>query len=97
VLRVRSLLADLSRGFEDERVWMFSHQAVIMAFRYVLEGISEAELLEIDRDLPLPNCSLTRYELTADGPKLLEFAATTAVDDATVTAEPPVVDEGGQP
>lgn len=94
VLRVRSLLADLRQGFEDERVWMFTHQAVIMAFRYVMEGISEAELLEIDRESPIPNCSLTRYDLTPDGPRLLEFAATTALDrhEAEVTAEPSASD-----
>ena len=94
VLRVRSLLADLRQGFEDERVWMFTHQAVIMAFRYVLEGISEAELLEIDRDSPIPNCSLTRYDLTPDGPRLLEFAATTALDrqETEVTEEPSATD-----
>ena len=47
VLRVRSLLADLRHGFEDRRVWLFSHQAVIMTFRYVLEGLTEQELLEL--------------------------------------------------
>jgi broad specificity phosphatase PhoE len=90
VLRVRSLLADLRHGFEGERVWMFTHQAVIMAFRYVLEGIAEADLLDIDRTSPIPNCSLTRYELTPEGPRLVDFAATTVLDrqDADVTDEP---------
>jgi broad specificity phosphatase PhoE len=95
VLRIRSLLADLRHGFEDEHVWLFTHQAVIMAFRYVLEGISEAELLEIDRESPIPNCSLTRYECTPDGPRLLEFAATTALDrhEAEVTDEPSATEQ----
>lgn len=90
VLRVRSLLADLRQGYEGQRVWMFTHQAVIMAFRYALEGISEADLLDIDRSSPIPNCSFTVFELGAGGPRLREFAATHAVDNASieVTAEP---------
>jgi broad specificity phosphatase PhoE len=89
-LRVRTLLADLRVGFEGQRVWMFTHQAVIMAFRYVLEGISEAELLEIDRETPIPNCSSTVYDLVDAGPVLRAFADTTALDGepVAVTDEP---------
>jgi hypothetical protein len=60
----------------------------------VLEGISESELLEIDKESPIPNCSLTRYERTPEGPRLLEFAATTALDRhrAEVTDEPSATD-----
>ena len=90
VLRVRSLLSDLRQGFEHERVWLFTHQAVIMAFRYVLEGISEAELLRIDQESTIPNCSLTRYELRADGPVLLDFASTSMLGEDAVTEELPV-------
>ncbi|WP_377644898.1 histidine phosphatase family protein [Oryzobacter terrae] len=61
VLRVRHFLADTSRDHRDARVWVFSHQAVIMAFRYVLESLSEEELLAADADTPLGNCSLTTY------------------------------------
>jgi broad specificity phosphatase PhoE len=90
VLRVRSLLADLRQGFEGQRVWMFTHQAVIMAFRYVLEGISEADLLAIDRSEPIPNCSFTVFELGPGGPRLRDFAVLDGIDiDRTeVTAEP---------
>ena len=90
VLRVRSLLADLRHGFDEKRLWLFSHQAVIMSFRYVLEGLEEHELLEIDRSSPIPNASLTTYERSEDGPRLRDFADTTPVDRtmAEVTEEP---------
>jgi broad specificity phosphatase PhoE len=91
VLRVRSLLADLRQGFAGERVWMFSHQAVIMSFRYVLEGLSEADLNEIERTTALPNCSVTTYQRTDGGLRLHRFAETghlEADDDAPVTHEP---------
>jgi broad specificity phosphatase PhoE len=90
VLRIRSLLADLRHGFEDQRVWMFTHQAVIMTFRYVLEGLTEQELLEIDRTSTIPNASMTTYRRGDDGLTLATFADTSVVDagEAEVTHEP---------
>ena len=82
VLRIRSLLGDLRQGFEDARVWMFTHQAVIMSFRYVLEGMSEQDLLEIDRTSNLANASLTTYRRSDDGLQLEDFADTSVVDEA---------------
>ncbi len=67
VLRVRSLMADTRRDHRGARVWVFSHQAVIMSFRYVLESLSEEELLTADADTPLGNCSLTTYRPGDDG------------------------------
>ncbi len=92
VLRVRSLLDDLRHGFDGERVWMFTHQAVISTFRYVLEEVTEADLLDIDRRTPIPNASMTRYVRAEAAPvfELEHFADTTAVDsaDVEVTREP---------
>ena len=95
VLRVRSLLGDLRHGFEDARVWMFSHQAVIMSFRYVLDGLDEQRLLEIDRSSNLGNVSLTTYERGPDGLELTTFGDTSIVDDAEadVTRERSTKDE----
>jgi broad specificity phosphatase PhoE len=96
VLRVRSLVADLREGFDGGRVWLFSHQAVIMAFRYVLEDLDEQELLEIDRTTPVGNGSLTTYRRTDRGLELDSFADTTAVEQSSAdeTAEQPR--HGGQ-
>jgi len=60
-LRVRSFLDDLRHGYDGARVWLFTHQAVVMSFRYVLEDLSEQDVLRIDRDEPVPNASVTRY------------------------------------
>jgi broad specificity phosphatase PhoE len=90
VLRVRSLLDDLRHGYDGERVWCFTHQAVISSFRYALEEIAEAELLEIDRETPIPNASFTRYRREGAVFELEHFADTTVVDraDVDVTDEP---------
>jgi broad specificity phosphatase PhoE len=89
VLRVRTLLDDLRHGYGGARVWMFTHQAVIMAFRYALEGLAEQELLGIDRDVQIPNASLTRFLRTSDVFELDCFADARAIDikDARVTRE----------
>ena len=67
VLRVRSVLADVRSEHVGQRVWVFTHQAVIMAFRFLLESLTEQELLRIDGSTPLGNCSLTVYRPTSDG------------------------------
>jgi broad specificity phosphatase PhoE len=91
VLRVRSLLADLREACDGATVWLFTHQAVIMSFRYALEGLTEQELLEIDRRERLGNASMTRYQRGPSGYELITFAGTEAVDaaDAEVTHEEP--------
>jgi broad specificity phosphatase PhoE len=89
-LRVRSLLADLRELGSGERLWLFTHQAVIMSFRYVLEGLTESEILDIDRTVTIPNASVTRYRLAGNHLELVSFADTEPVDrsEADVTAEP---------
>jgi broad specificity phosphatase PhoE len=96
-LRVRSFVADL-REVEAQTVWCFSHQAVIMSFRYVLEGLDERELLEIDSENRLGNASMTRYRRTDNGFELEVFADTEAVDLAGVdtTHEHPQAGRGDE-
>lgn len=87
VLRVRSFLTDLGHGYEGERIWVFSHQAVIMAFRYALEDIDEQRLLEIDREVQIPNASFTRFRRAEEGFDLETFADTRAVGEHSVVTE----------
>jgi broad specificity phosphatase PhoE len=89
VLRIRSLLHDLERGFAGLKVWLVTHQAVIMSARYALEELTEERLLDIDRTTSLPNASLTVYHQVDDGYALRRFGDVSAVDrvDAGVTRE----------
>ncbi len=92
VFRIRTLFADLRETFDGASVWMFTHQAVITSFRYVLEGLTEQELMEIDRTSRLGNASMTRYCRGESGYELLSFGDTEAVDaaeDADRTHEDP--------
>lgn len=91
VLRVRSFLSDLREGYDGQRVWVFTHQAVIMSFRYVLEDLTEQQVAEVELAVAIPNCSMTTYVAGQEGLSLSSFADTSAVDRsaADVTAEPP--------
>ena len=95
VLRIRSMLADVREALDEQRVWVFTHQAVIMTFRYVLEGLDERELLRLDADVRVGNASLTRYRRGPDGMALTTFADTRAAEaTAEVTHEEPQAGRG---
>lgn len=92
VLRVRSLVTDVAARHCGRSVWVFTHQAVIMAFRYVLESLSEADILQVDGQTPLGNCSLTRYRPGDDGAlRLVSYGSVDHLEtsDAVATHEPP--------
>lgn len=95
--RIRSVLGDIRAEYDGQRVWVFSHQAVIMSFRYVLENLDEKTLLSIDTDTPMANCSRTIYRRSGDGSlQLAAYADTAAADlfDAPHTSEQAKGDEG---
>jgi broad specificity phosphatase PhoE len=81
-LRVRSFLRDLAEEADGERAWLFTHQAVIMAHRYVLEGLSEEEVLQAERDSPLPNASLTVFVRAGAGYRMDAFGDAEAIERA---------------
>ncbi len=65
-LRVRSFLSAFSSIIENKKVIIVTHEVVIRLFRYVLEGLSESEILEIDRICDVENCGITSY-ITENG------------------------------
>ena len=60
-LRVRSVLDTLCREFAGERVLISTHQVVVLMFRYVLEAMTEADVLSISRLDPVAHCSVTSF------------------------------------
>lgn len=84
-LRVRSVLSSLREEHPGRRVLLVSHQAVIMNFRLVLEGLDEARLLQLDAEAPLANCSVTAYRREGAAMALGLAGDTTAVQDVRLT------------
>jgi broad specificity phosphatase PhoE len=89
-LRIRSLLATEALRHDCDRLMVVAHQAVIMVFRYVLEELTEAELLDVDRVERVANTSVTRYESTDGELRLIAFNAVDhlAGQDEDITEEP---------
>jgi 2,3-bisphosphoglycerate-dependent phosphoglycerate mutase len=72
ILRLRSVLHHIQLRHSGERVLIVAHQVVVLCFRYLLEDLDEARLLEIDRAGDIANCSITHFELaTCDGRRLM--------------------------
>ncbi len=61
-LRARSFLHDLRFDYAGENVLIATHEVVIHVLRYILENLTEAEILTIDRARNIGNCSITYYE-----------------------------------
>jgi broad specificity phosphatase PhoE len=59
-LRLRSLYRDLEQEAAGERVLVAAHDAIVVMTRYLVENLSEREVLEIEKT-PVANCSVTRW------------------------------------
>src|SRR4051812_31414452 len=109
ILRLRSLLDTVSLHYSGCRLLVVTHQVVILCLRYLLEGLSEEQLLAIDRDGAVANCSVTEYEFDPGlgrlgferhgGMALRRYNVTAPIAETgtRVTAEPPVGIPGGVP
>jgi broad specificity phosphatase PhoE len=95
ILRLRSVIDTLTREYRAERVLIVAHQVVVNCFRYLLERLDENEILSIDRQADVPNCSVTAYEFDPlagkNGKLVLQYAnliAPMRERDTPVTREP---------
>jgi broad specificity phosphatase PhoE len=97
VLRLRSLMDTIGLHHAGQDVLIVSHQVVVLCLRYLLERLSEQEILAIDREGDVANCSITEYHFV-DGPRRggdlvlqrYNFVAPLEQHGAEVTAEPPL-------
>jgi broad specificity phosphatase PhoE len=97
ILRLRSALDTISlhHSGPDKRVLIVAHQVIVLCFRYLLEGLTEEQILAIDAAGEVANCGVTAYsmnpELGDDGELQLRtynFVAPLVEAGAPVTAEP---------
>ena len=91
-LRLRAALHDIGREHAGERVLVVCHQVVVLCARYVLERMSESEIVHVARTHDVANCSVTSYRGGPQGLRLdrFNFTAPLEVEGAPVTAEPNV-------
>lgn len=62
ILRLRSVIDTITRDYRRERVLIMCHSVVVLCFRYLLERMTEEQILLIDRTNEIANCSVTAYE-----------------------------------
>lgn len=55
------MMDTISLHHSDCRVMSVAHQVVVLCLRYVVEGLTEQEILGIDADGDVANCSITEY------------------------------------
>jgi 2,3-bisphosphoglycerate-dependent phosphoglycerate mutase len=66
IMRLRSVLGTITREYaSSDRILVVCHSVVVACFRYLLERMTEAELLEEDRVNDVLNCSVTSYRYDA--------------------------------
>jgi broad specificity phosphatase PhoE len=61
ILRLRSIIDSVTREYAGERVLIVCHAVVVLCFRYLLERLTEQQILDIDRTDEVANCSVTHY------------------------------------
>jgi probable phosphoglycerate mutase len=91
VLRVRSLLAELSAERPGARVLLAAHEMTVFALRYLLEGLPEPDLLRAADATEVPNASVTAWERDRDGGFTMVLAQEVGHLHATDT--PPTEDD----
>jgi broad specificity phosphatase PhoE len=97
ILRLRSAAEMISREYRGQRVLIVCHSVVVLCMRYILEHLTETELLAIDKQAEVANCSVTLYEHDATlGPRgnlrleFFNFVAPLEEAGAPVTSKPDV-------
>jgi broad specificity phosphatase PhoE len=97
ILRLRSALDTISlhHSGPNKRVLIVAHQVIVLCARYLLEGLTEDQILAIDRAAEVANCGVTAYamnpELGDEGALQLRtynFVAPLEEAGAPVTSDP---------
>jgi broad specificity phosphatase PhoE len=95
ILRLRSALNTINLHYCDRRVLIVCHQVVVFCMRYILEEMTEQDILRIDKQAEVLNCGICIYDFEedADGlcvPKLEAWnhGAPLEAEGAPKTAEP---------
>ncbi len=97
ILRLRSVLDTLRIEWQGERLLIVAHQVTVNCLRYLVEEMDEAQILGIDRQGDVPNCSVTSYAFEPGlgqrgglALRLANFVAPLLQEGTPVTHEPDV-------
>lgn len=93
LLRLRSLIDLVRCDYRRERVIIICHTVVVLCLRYLLEHMTEEQILAIDRLHDIANCSVTSYRFDSQRGRhghlalqVFNFVAPLAQANAPITA-----------
>jgi broad specificity phosphatase PhoE len=94
IFRLLALMDTVSLHYGGQRVMIVAHQVVVLCLRYIIENLSEAEILAIDRQGDVANCAITEYRFDPaagrdGGLVLARYNVTAPMEEETT----PVTDE----
>lgn len=94
ILRLRSAMDTVSLHHGEKRVLIVAHQVVVLCLRYLLEQMTEEQILAVDAEGDVANCGVTAYGFDpAAGPhgglvlQTYNFTVPLEAGGAPVTAE----------
>ena len=97
ILRLRSALDTISLHHPGRRVLIVGHQVVVLCLRYLIETMTEQEILAVDAAGDVANCAVTEYAFDPDirpggglALRRYNFVAPLERTATPVTAEPDV-------
>lgn len=97
ILRLRSAFEMMCREYAGQRVLVVCHSVVVLCMRYIIEQLTEEEILAIDSANEIANCSVTSYDVDpSEGTvgklvlRLFNFVAPLEVEGAPITTTPDV-------
>ena len=70
ILRLRSALNTINLQYADKRVLIVCHQVVVFCLRYILEELTEEQIMAIDRQAEILNCGISAYDFAPTAPAL---------------------------
>ncbi len=66
ILRLRSVLNTINLQYADRRVLVVCHQVVVLCMRYILEELTEGQILAVDKQADILNCGICAYDFDPD-------------------------------
>ena len=95
ILRLRSMMNTINLQYADRRVLVVCHQVVVLCMRYILEELTEGQILAVDKQEKMLNCGVCAFDFEPDKsgicvPKLelWNYGAPMEIEGTEQTAEP---------
>ena len=66
ILRLRSMTNTINLQFAGRRVLVVCHQVVVLCMRYILEELTEGQILAIDKQAEILNCGISAFDFPPD-------------------------------